>query len=284
MLSMDSKAPMPGIGDKANLSGISSGIGSSIGCKGSIGSSISCGSIGSNGYNGNRDSLGCISCIDSLSIISLSILLSLVLLTLFALPTPALSAPAHALPVQVEIKEVSPLAPKPVINRLDQMNVYALAPSAYLLQSGHMLSLELYKNLKTSSDLVKFKQEINQAARATGIAAALIAAIIMTESGFNPQAKSSAGARGLMQLMPETMLDLGVDDPFDSTANINAGAAYLKKQINRFKRLDLALAAYNAGPANVTKYGGIPPFAETQHFIRKVKAYYQHYASLSFAN
>lgn len=190
----------------------------------------------------------------------------------------------QAIPIQVEVKEINPLATKPVINRLDHMNVCALAPSAYLLQSGHMLSLELYRNLKTSADLVKFKQEINQAAQKTGIAASLIAAIIMTESGFNPQAQSSAGARGLMQLMPETMMDLGVDDPFDSTANINAGAMYLKKQIKRFKTLDLALAAYNAGPANVTKYGGIPPFAETQNFIRKVKAYYHHYAALSFAD
>lgn len=234
--------------------------------------------------------IGCISHVDSIGGVLSLIMLSLSSMTLakpnslntdlHALNTTS----AEALTVQVEVKKVSPLAPKPVINRLEHMNVYALAPSAYLLKSGHMLSLELYQKFKNSSDIIKFKREINQAARKNGIAAALIAAIIMVESGFNPQAKSSAGARGLMQLMPETMLDLGVDDPFDSTANINAGAAYLKKQINRFKKIDLALAAYNAGPANVSKYGGIPPFTETQNFIYKVKVYYHHYASLSFAD
>ena len=184
--------------------------------------------------------------------------------------------------LEVSVSEVSAQAPKPVINRLDSMNVYELAPSAYLLKVGHMLSRELYAQIKTDADVKGYITQIKQAAAQSGLSAALIAAVIMTESGFNPQALSSAGARGLMQLMPATLIDLKVDDPYDAQKNINAGAAYLKAQLDRFHDLDLALAAYNAGPANVAKYGGVPPFAETQNFILRVRAYFKEYAAHGF--
>lgn len=183
--------------------------------------------------------------------------------------------------LKAEVTVASAAAPKPVIRRLDSMDVYSLAPSAYLLQSGHLLSAELYAEIKSGEDIARFRPFIREAALKYALPEALLYAIIMTESGFDPRASSSAGARGLMQLMPETLIDLKVADPYDEEANINAGAAYFKAQLRRFKRLDVALAAYNAGPANVVKYGGIPPFSETVHFIEKVRAYYEKYAALA---
>jgi len=108
--------------------------------------------------------------------------------------------------------------------------------------------------------------------------AALIKAIIMAESNFNPFAISKKGATGLMQLMPETAGDLGVEDLFDPTHNINGGVKYLKILLNQFNGdMQLAVAAYNAGRKTVLNYGGIPPFKATQSYVNKVYEYYQYY-------
>ena len=95
----------------------------------------------------------------------------------------------------------------------------------------------------------------------------LFSALIGIESGFNPHAVSSAGAIGLGQLMPETAADLGVADPFEPVSNLHGAARYLTMQLAYFGDVDLALAAYNAGPGRVARYGGVPPFAETRAFI-----------------
>jgi soluble lytic murein transglycosylase-like protein len=117
----------------------------------------------------------------------------------------------------------------------------------------------------------RFAPEIARAAAATGLPTDLITAVAWTESGFRPDAVSSSGAIGLMQLMPGTADGLGVD-PHDPGQNLLGGARYLQAQLDRFGSLDLALAAYNAGPNAVTRAGGIPPYAETQDYVAKVTA------------
>lgn len=102
---------------------------------------------------------------------------------------------------------------------------------------------------------------------------ALVKAVMQTESGGNPRAVSRAGAMGLMQLMPSNVKEAGISNPFDPAQNIDAGAAQLSGLLAKYGGdIDLALAGYNAGPGNVSKYGGVPPFRETQTYIRKVRA------------
>jgi len=105
---------------------------------------------------------------------------------------------------------------------------------------------------------------------------ALLSAVIQQESGFHPNARSSAGAMGLMQLMPDTARSLGVTDPYDPAQNVEGGARMLRGLIDRYGgRLDLALAAYNAGSGTVDKYGGVPPYAETRNYVHAILGQYR---------
>jgi len=118
--------------------------------------------------------------------------------------------------------------------------------------------------------VVDMQKIVQQAAQQTGLSESLIYAVIEQESGGDPQAVSSAGAQGLMQLMPATAASLGVKNPFNPSENIMGGSRYLREMIDRFGSTKLGLAAYNAGPSNVEKYGGIPPFKETTRYVERV--------------
>ncbi|MEO8380528.1 MAG: lytic transglycosylase domain-containing protein [Acidobacteriota bacterium] len=117
---------------------------------------------------------------------------------------------------------------------------------------------------------------IQDAARAHGVDPRLVAAVVRRESAWNPKAVSSAGACGLMQLMPETARYLGVRDVFDARENLYGGTRYLRTLLDTFHGdLDLTLAAYNAGPGAVAKHGGVPPFRETQAYVAAVRKTYE---------
>ncbi len=140
-----------------------------------------------------------------------------------------------------------------------------------------------YKVLKTKkhhrstdSDLRdKLSSYIRETARRYSVDEELIRSIITVESGWNPYAVSRRGALGLMQLMPETLKELGVTNPYDPYENIDAGVRYLRYLIDRFGNLRLALAAYNAGPSLIKKFNGVPPYTETRQYIKNVLYLYR---------
>jgi len=121
----------------------------------------------------------------------------------------------------------------------------------------------------------KFDELFNEIARTYNLDPKLLHAIAKVESNYNPRAVSPKGALGVMQLIPSTARIVGVSDPFDPRENIHGGARYLRYLLDKFGDLTLALAAYNAGPKAVEAYGGIPPYAETQRYVRSVLSLYQ---------
>lgn len=125
----------------------------------------------------------------------------------------------------------------------------------------------------------KYDQLILRYALIHEISASLIKAVITVESCFRNKALSPAGAQGLMQLMPATASWLGVRNPHSPEQNIEAGIRYLASLRRQFDTLELALAAYNAGPGNVRRYGGVPPFRETREYVKKVQAHYRRYVA-----
>lgn len=146
----------------------------------------------------------------------------------------------------------------------------------YIVPSG-VSSVKLSE--RHSQNRQRYTRTIAQIAAQYGLDPHLIHAVISTESAFNPRAVSSAGAMGLMQLMPGTADRFGVKNAFDPTANIRAGSRYLRWLLEKFNNnLNLALAGYNAGENTVIRYGyKIPPYKETQNYVVKVREYYEYY-------
>jgi soluble lytic murein transglycosylase-like protein len=188
---------------------------------------------------------------------------------------PALSPAGVILSEDVSVSQRDPLAQKHVHESLlDSMDVLSLSPSArFLAMPRPMITPELARAMKSGRVHTpdrEWARIIRKAAGIHGLPEELIASVIHTESAFQARAESPKGAQGAMQIMPQTQQELGLTDPFDPEANVLAGCAYLRRQLDRFGSLELALAAYNAGPANVKKYGGIPPFPETRDYVARV--------------
>ncbi|MBR3880810.1 MAG: lytic transglycosylase domain-containing protein [Mailhella sp.] len=191
---------------------------------------------------------------------------------------PAAASAGVILSEEVDVSERDPLKQKHVHESLlDSMDVKALSSSArFLALPRPMVTPELAKAMESGRlqpPTKEWKRIIRKAAKVYGLPEALITSVIRTESAFQAHALSPKGAQGAMQIMPRTQEELGLVDPFDPEANVMAGCAYLKRQLDRFGSLELALAAYNAGPANVMKYQGVPPFEETRDYIKRVTAH-----------
>jgi len=163
-----------------------------------------------------------------------------------------------------------------IAQRVDEQGVVSLTskPSRVRASAG---SSSLERPRAALSD-TQYDSYVSQAAALYQIPEDLIRAVIMVESGYNPRAVSRADARGLMQLIPSTASRMLVDDVFDPRQNIFGGVRYLRVLANTFNGdLFLTLAAYNAGEGAVAKFGGIPPYPETQAYVARVVAYYRQY-------
>lgn len=164
-------------------------------------------------------------------------------------------------PLQSRKVQIKSLQSQPIELKLDSKQGIPIIPKQEL--SPHQPKIG-------SSVKEKYSDHIEAAARETDLDSNLIASVIQAESGGDPNAVSKAGAKGLMQLADTTAQDYGVTNVFDPGENIRAGSRFLKSLVNRYQDLKLALAAYNAGPGNVDKFGGIPPFKETQDYVARV--------------
>jgi soluble lytic murein transglycosylase-like protein len=146
---------------------------------------------------------------------------------------------------------------------------------------GHLDADGYWRFNNSENILDKYDEIIKQVSERFNVDRSLVIAVIKAESDFNYRAVSRKGAKGLMQIMPDTADLMKLEEPFNPEKNIMAGTRYLSLMLERFnENKTLALAAYNAGPETVDAYRGVPPFPETRNFVRKVLNYYKHYSKL----
>jgi soluble lytic murein transglycosylase-like protein len=155
----------------------------------------------------------------------------------------------------------------------------------YAARFQHLSELTLDHVYRANRDLAEVRRDfeptlaalIRRTARKYRVDPHLVKAVVAVESNFDTLAVSEKGAQGLMQLMPATAREMGVDSPFKPSENIRGGVRYLRSMLDRYSDLGIALAAYNAGPVAVDRYGGIPPFPETKAYVERVLQFYHEY-------
>jgi soluble lytic murein transglycosylase-like protein len=186
--------------------------------------------------------------------------------------------------------DIQPLGPERMMQRLQEFQAQSAGAPAFQLPSGVS---GLSGNAPDANGFAPFNPKglgisiqadqaptglkglIDEAANENGIDPALLDAVVATESSYDPKCRSRAGAMGLTQLMPDNVKELGVKNPYDPRENLQGGAKQLSQLLAKYPgRIDLALAAYNAGPGAVAKYGGVPPYTETKNYITKVMNLY----------
>jgi hypothetical protein len=202
-------------------------------------------------------------------------------------PASALSSVSSipAIP-SVDVPSIAPITSIPGVQEFDagdQLQSFSsIAPTSFFSPIQPSTS-SIPAPLNLPADLQQYSSQITAAAAQYGLNPALLAAVIQQESSGNASAVSLTGAQGLAQLEPGTAAALGVTNPFDPTQSINGGAAYLAQQLKTFGgNVSLALAAYNAGPGAVQKYGGVPPYTKTQNYVQSVTSLANQYSGGAF--
>lgn len=152
--------------------------------------------------------------------------------------------------------------------------IYTYSDSAYNKLEQRTVSYSAWNGSQWTPAQVELNSVIEEEARRANLDPLIIEIIVKHESAFNPTATSGVGAQGLMQLMPETAADLGCKNAYDPVQNVAAGTRYFADLYRQFGDLSLALAAYNAGPGNVSSFGGVPPFGETQNYVASIAGEY----------
>jgi soluble lytic murein transglycosylase len=169
-----------------------------------------------------------------------------------------------------------------IYRHVDENGVVHFTNAPHYTKKINKNEWNFYRKEHRSNDLLpgnpqlihSYQEIIRHYANSYRLEEALVKAVIKAESNYNPRAMSSKGAQGLMQLIPETARLMRVNDPFDPSQNIRGGSNYLRLMLDRFNgNLDLALAAYNAGPNAVQRHGGIPPYEETRTYVQRVRRY-----------